>query len=77
MHFLGLSGMPRRIPDYPDSFWGWNKIASFGSLVSVVSALLFFYIIYDLLTNGDKNTSNTEVFYSYLSLLYVKNLKLN
>jgi cytochrome c oxidase subunit 1 len=76
MHFLGLSGMPRRIPDYPDSFWGWNRIASFGSLISVISALLFFYIIYDLLTNGDKNTSNTEVFYSYLSLLYLKNLKI-
>jgi len=53
MHFLGLAGMPRRIPDYPDAFADWNAICSFGSNLSVVSALLFFYIVYATLT-GDK-----------------------
>jgi cytochrome c oxidase subunit 1 len=48
MHFLGLAGMPRRIPDYPDCYATWNKVASFGSMVSVLSTLLFFYIIYQL-----------------------------
>jgi cytochrome c oxidase subunit 1 len=48
MHFLGLAGMPRRIPDYPDAFIGWNMIASFGSFLSVFSTIFFFYIIYDM-----------------------------
>lgn len=52
MHFLGLAGMPRRIPDYPDAFTGWNAIASFGSYVSAFSALLFFYIVYETLVHG-------------------------
>jgi len=42
MHFLGLSGMPRRIPDYPDAFVGWNAFASFGSTISFLSLLVFF-----------------------------------
>jgi len=31
MHFLGLAGMPRRIPDYAETFIYYNKVASFGS----------------------------------------------
>jgi len=52
MHFLGLAGMPRRIPDYPDALAGWNAIASFGSYISAISALFFFYIVYVTLTSG-------------------------
>lgn len=71
MHFLGLAGMPRRIPDYPDAYWGWNQIASIGSLISVFSALLFFYIVFDLLTNGAKYKPNVDSLYSYLSISYL------
>ena len=48
MHFLGLSGMPRRIPDYPDVFAFWNYVASVGSFITLGGVFLFLYIIYDL-----------------------------
>jgi len=47
LRFLGLAGMPRRIPDFPDAYSQWNWIASIGSMISVVSGLLVIYIIYD------------------------------
>jgi len=54
MHFLGLAGMPRRIPDYPDAYAGWNAIASFGSQVSAVSAVIFLVVVYKTLTDGNR-----------------------
>jgi cytochrome c oxidase subunit 1 len=45
MHFLGLAGMPRRIPDYPDEFEFWNSVSSFGSMVTVMSLIIFVVII--------------------------------
>jgi len=54
LHFLGLSGMPRRIQDYPDFYQGWNQVSSFGSAISVVASVLFFYVVYDMLVNGKK-----------------------
>jgi heme/copper-type cytochrome/quinol oxidase subunit 1 len=47
--------MPRRIPDYPDAFYEWNAIASFGSVISTLSAILFFVVLGQLLlTNYEK-----------------------
>lgn len=54
MHFLGFSGMPRRIPDYPDAFTPWNHIASIGSLISVISIVLLIIIIFDMFKNKKK-----------------------
>lgn len=58
MHFLGLAGMPRRIPDYPDAFAGWNAIASYGSYLSLFSVMVFFYVVYDTLTRNERCPAN-------------------
>ena len=50
IHFLGLAGMPRRVPDYPDAFAGFNLIAPYGSIISLISVFFFSYVIYAMLT---------------------------
>jgi len=40
-HFLGLAGIPRRIPDYPEAFLGWNQLASIGSYVTLLGLFVF------------------------------------
>lgn len=53
MHFLGLAGMPRRIPDYPDIYFFWNYISSVGSLVSLMGLAVFFFIIFEIVTENN------------------------
>lgn len=58
MHFLGAAGMPRRIPDYPDAFAGWNMIASIGSYISFAGASIFLLVLWRTLTAGKKVGKN-------------------
>jgi cytochrome c oxidase subunit 1 len=44
-HFLGLAGMPRRIPDYAVQFADWNLVSSIGGFVFGASQLIFLYIV--------------------------------
>ena len=63
MHFLGLAGMPRRIPDYPDAYHYWNMVASYGAYLSAAAAVLFILIAVYTLMFGRRvgaNYWNTE-----------------
>jgi cytochrome c oxidase subunit 1 len=62
MHFLGLAAMPRRIPDYPDAYAGWNAICSYGSYISLIGAVLFFVVVYYTLTGDQVCDNNPWVF---------------
>ena len=59
--------MPRRIPDYPDAFSGWNAISSYGSIISVIATILFAYIIYDIFVNGKEVNNNPCAIPSYFT----------
>ncbi len=54
--------MPRRIPDYPDSFAGWNMVSSYGSIISVVASALFIYILISSFSDGavEENNNNWD-----------------
>jgi cytochrome c oxidase subunit I len=54
MHFLGLAGMPRRIPDYPVIFYGFNHMASIGSYATLVGSLLFMYAMIEAMYRTPK-----------------------
>ena len=57
-HFLGLAGMPRRFPDYPDAYAGWNYVSSIGSYITGIGTLLFVFIVIHTLTKGRRVVGN-------------------
>lgn len=61
MHFLGLNGMPRRIPQYPDAFVGWNYISSIGSAISIISVIVGLKSVQIQLENGENENEEVQV----------------
>ena len=58
MHFSGLAGMPRRIPDYPDAFAGWNYVSSIGAYISVFAAFFFVVVVLEAFMRRRKAQKN-------------------
>jgi heme/copper-type cytochrome/quinol oxidase subunit 1 len=47
MFWLGYSGMPRRIHDYPAFMMGWHGMASVGHLTTLIGVVFFFLMLLD------------------------------
>ncbi|MDH4745453.1 cytochrome c oxidase subunit I [Sphingomonas sp. CBMAI 2297] len=58
MHFLGLQGMPRRYPDYPDAYALWNHVATIGYFIMFASMVIFFVNVIWALVAGRKAEGN-------------------
>lgn len=55
MHFLGLAGMPRRIPDYALQFTNFNMVTTIGAFLFGFSQLLFLYnVVRTVRKKGEK-----------------------
>jgi len=57
MHFLGMSGLPRRIPDFPNVYLNLNILCSVGSMITIVSIIIFLQVIFELVKFGNKQNS--------------------
>jgi cytochrome c oxidase subunit 1 len=55
-HFVGLAGMPRRIPDYALQFADFNMMSSIGAFIYGASQLLFLYNVIAAITSGQRVT---------------------
>ena len=58
MHFLGLDGMPRRIPDYTPAFSYWNYVATVGYMITIAGVGVFFVNLFWSLAAGRKAPAN-------------------
>ncbi len=58
MHFLGLQGMPRRYPDYPDAYAHWNTVATVGYMIMAAGMAIFFVNLIWSLLAGKKAEGN-------------------
>jgi cytochrome c oxidase subunit I len=57
-HWLGMLGMPRRVPEYDPQFQFWNDFSSISSYVMTLSILIFYINVLYSLRNGKKAGSN-------------------
>lgn len=57
-HFLGLAGMPRRIPDYPDAYSYWNYVSTVGYWITGVGTIFFLLGVWMTLRSKERVGDN-------------------
>lgn len=77
MLWLGLSGLRRRYFDYNESFNYFNKVASFGSVITLMSVILMMCIVYEQIINNRKLKTQPYSIWCYFFNKNVKNKNIN
>ena len=56
-HFIGLAGMPRRIPDYSLQFADWNMVSSLGGFAFGLAQVFFVFVVINTIRGGKPATA--------------------
>ena len=64
MHFLGLAGFPRRYPDFPAGYAGWNSFMTYGSILTVISLIVFLLLLVYSIFVPKANKLSHKLFFS-------------
>lgn len=83
MFWLGFSGLPRRVHDYPLVFIGWNSMISSGHFITMLGVFFFFIMLVDShIEKKLPNTSNLgiprwhkRILYYLYKISYLRSLK--
>lgn len=60
LFFLGFSGLPRRVHDFPLIFLGWQSAATAGHCITLIGVVFFFIMILD--SHIEKNVTTISTF---------------
>jgi len=58
MHFLGLAGMPRRIPDYSVQFTDFNMVSTVGAFMMFIGQFVFLYNVIGCMRGAGKKATD-------------------
>lgn len=80
LFFLGFSGLPRRIHDFPAVFLGWQSAATCGHFLTLIGVTFFFFVLIDAFFENSYYISSTlgiprwqkRVHYYFFKLSYNK-----
>ena len=83
--WIGYNGCPRRYHDYPIIFFSWNSIASYGHILTIISVILFFFMIFDSFIIKSNNIQfnlniprwHKRINYYFFKIIYIQNFKKN
>ena len=79
--YLGFSGMPRRVHDYPLVFLGWHSMSTSGHFISLIGITFFFFMLFDSHIERKIHTPislgiprfNKRISYYLFKILYLSN----